>query len=577
MNRIMSLFPLSLLLAMVAGVLAAPLPAVAAPAATRFACDGADAAGKGWVLPVYVYQPGQDAYGADAASLINAMWETDQAFDVSAHRFGVSRRIRLVQDDRCRPVVAKIPFVKGRNRAEMGRALEENLAAQPALVRELWPTKRVKALFFVRDNDITGSCTGGGADAGLSNGGAILPRWCWSEAGLTHEFLHSFGLSHCGQSGTGPNGDDPLCRNWGSRPECTSDAASNYHLDSCRSDEFRYFEPTPVRQPPLAKNRNVAFSPYLIQDQPSSVWEFRMKAVESGKCLDGSGQQVVLRACGDGRQQLWRRAADADGYLTLSNAQTGRCLTMPATAAAPVVTGACAGRREDQQWLPKADQDKTNFGSRTGGQLGVTAAGDGTPVVRDGKGTFVAEPLGGTPAPAPTEKPTGSPSARPTGSPSAGPTTSPAPTATPTPTRSGPTGDPSTPDPEPEATRPGDPATSPARRDTRFRTSSGACLAVSGPRVRLGSCRTAWRAVPVSGGAVQLRNKGRCLTAAKRSLVVSACARTSTRQRWLLEKRPGGSLTLKLAGTRATRLVASGARVYVKAAYARTATRFTVR
>ncbi|MFE3450780.1 ricin-type beta-trefoil lectin domain protein [Nonomuraea sp. NPDC059194] len=565
-----SLFPLSLLLALVAGVLAVPLPAVAAPAATRFACDGADAPGKGWVLPVYVYQPGQDAYGTDAAALLNSMWETDQAFDVSAHRFGVSRRIRLVQDDQCRPVVAKIPFVKGRNRAEMGKALDENLAAQPALVRKLWPTKRVKALFFVRDNDITGSCTGGGADAGLSNGGAILPRWCWGEAGLTHEFLHSFGLSHCGQKGGGgPNGNDPLCRNWGSRPECTSDAAANYHLDSCRTDEFRYFEPTPVRQPPLERNRNVAFSPYLIQDEPSSVWEFRMKAVESGKCLDGTGQQVVLRPCADGKSQIWQRSADPDGYLTIRNAQTGRCLTMPAAGAAPIVTDECADRRKDQQWLPKADQDKTNFGSRTGGQLGLKAADDGTPVVRDGTGTFVAEPLGGTPAP------TATPTAPQNPNPAPAPTKS-------TPTASTPTQpvEPSTPTQEPEANETADPATTPARRNTRFRAASGACLSVSGSKVRLGSCRTAWRAVPVSGGAVQLRNKGRCMTlAAKRSLILATCARTATRQRWLLETRPDGSLTLKLAASRATRLVANArtARVYAKAAYARNATRFTAR
>lgn len=248
---------------MLAGVLTVPWSTSAVAASrSQFACDAEDSPDKGWVLPIYVYQPEQDKYDADLGALLNAIWETDQTFDASAQRFEISRRIRFLQDGDCRPVVAKLPFVKGRNRAEMSKALGENLAAQPALVRKLWPTNRVKPLFSVRDNDITNSCTGGGADAGLSNGGAILPRWCWGEAGLTHELLHTFGLSHCNNDPK--NGDDPLCRNSGSKPECKSDAASNYHLDSCRIDDFRYFEPTPVRQPPLAKNWNVAFSPYLI-------------------------------------------------------------------------------------------------------------------------------------------------------------------------------------------------------------------------------------------------------------------------------------------------------------------------
>ncbi|MGV9596305.1 hypothetical protein ACWDR1_06515 [Streptosporangium sandarakinum] len=111
--------------------------------------------------------------------------------------------------------MAKPPFTKGRNRAEMGRAMAENLASQPALVRTLWQTNRVKPLYLVRDNEITDSCTGGGANAGLSTGNVILPRWCWSEAGLTHELIHSFGLSHC--DGGGVNGNDPVCRNMGTR------------------------------------------------------------------------------------------------------------------------------------------------------------------------------------------------------------------------------------------------------------------------------------------------------------------------------------------------------------------------
>ncbi|MFI6457360.1 ricin-type beta-trefoil lectin domain protein [Streptosporangium amethystogenes] len=561
--------PLLVSLVMGGAVLAAPSPAVAAaPAAqSRFACDEVDAKDKGWVLPIYVHQPGQDAWEDDGAALLNTIWETDQTVDSSAERFGVSRRLRFAQDGDCRPVVAKLPFTKGRNRAEMGKAMAENLASQPALVRTLWETNRVKPLYFVRDNEITDSCTGGGANAGLSTGNVILPRWCWSEAGLTHELIHSFGLSHC--DGGGVNGNDPVCRNMGTRKECTSDPASNYHLDSCRIDDFRYFEPTPVRQPALEKIRNVAFSPYLIQDQPSPVWRFRIKVVDGGRCLDASAAQVVQRTCTDGSAQTWQRGIDDDGYLTIRNAANGRCLTMADT----VVTGPCAKKDKSQQWLPEAGQDRTNFTARAGGKLSIKDNRDGGAVVRDGKGEFVAELLGGlassptqpgTPAPTATSQPTTKPTARPT----ATPTSAPEPAATPAPVES------LTPDP----------AETPAQgRKVRFKSAYGTCLTASGTRVRLGACGTTWNVVTV-GKHVQIRQQNRCMalgkvSGGKRSVVLVKCGTASKAQRWLLEK-AGGSVTLKAATTKATRLVAVTAKpagVYAKAAYQKNSIKFIIR
>ncbi|WP_169750064.1 ricin-type beta-trefoil lectin domain protein [Streptosporangium amethystogenes] len=554
---------LPLLLSMVLGgaVLAAPSPAVAAaPAAqSRFACDEADAKDKGWVLPIYVHQPGQDAWESDGAALLNTIWETDQTVDSSAERFGVSRRLRFVQDGDCRPVVAKLPFTKGRNRAEMGKAMAENLASQPALVRTLWETNRVKPLYFVRDNEITDSCTGGGANAGLSTGNVILPRWCWSEAGLTHELIHSFGLSHC--DGGGVNGNDPVCRNMGTRKECTSDPASNYHLDSCRIDDFRYFEPTPVRQPELEKIRNVAFSPYLIQDQPSPVWRFRIKMVDGGRCLDASAAQVVQRACTDGSAQTWQRSIDDDGYLTIRNAANGRCLTMADT----VVTGPCAKKDRSQQWLPEAGQDKTNFAARAGGKLSVKDNRDGGAVVRDGKGEFVAELLGGL-ASSPTRPGTPAPTA--TSQPTATPTSAPEPAVTPAPVES----------PTPDL------AETPAQgRKVQFKSTYGTCLTASGTRVRLGTCGTRWNVVTV-GEHVQIRRQNRCMAlgkvgGGKRSVVLVKCGKAGKGQRWLLEK-AGGSVTLKAATTKATRLIALTAKpagVYAKAAYQKNSIKFIIR
>lgn len=556
MNRIRLLLPMSLLLSMVAGVLAVPLSTSAVAASrSQFACDAADSPDKGWVLPIYVHQPEQDKYDADLGAVLNAIWETDQTFDASAQRFGISRRIRFLQDGDCRPVVAKLPFEKGRNRAEMSKALGENLAAQPALVSKLWPTNRVKPLFFVRDNDITNSCTGGGADAGLSNGGAILPRWCWGEAGLTHELLHTFGLSHCNNDPK--NGNDPLCRNSGSKPECKSDAASNYHLDSCRIDDFRYFEPTPVRQPPLAKNWNVAFSPYLIQDQPSPVWNLRLKAVDNGKCLDDSGQQVVQRSCADAKNQTWQRSIDADGYLTIRNAGTGECLKMADT----VTTEKCVAKERSQQWLPQAEQERTSFVSRAGGRLSVKDKNDGAPAVRDAGGTVVAELLGGTTAastPAKTPEATTTPTPTRTPEPSAAPTTVPEPL----------------------------PSAGPQARTASFKSSYGTCLTATRTQASLGACRTKWRVVPVARGAVQLRYNSRCLALGaarlgKRAVVLTACRGTAKGQRWLLETQQDGTATVKSASTRATRLVGlavgKSALVYAKAAYTKNALKFAIR
>ncbi|WP_049558745.1 RICIN domain-containing protein [Nonomuraea sp. SBT364] len=568
MNAIRSIL---MLLAMAAGALAIPVPAAAAAPQARFACDGTDAPDKGWVLPIYVHQPGQDAYDTDGAALLNTIWETDQTIDSSARRFGVSRRLRFAQDGDCRPIVAKLPFAKGRNRAEMGKAFGENLAAQPALVRKLWQTNRVKPLYLVRDNEITDSCTGGGANAGLSTGNAILPRWCWSEAGLTHELIHSFGLSHC--DGGAPNGNDPVCRDMGSRKECTSDLASNYHLDSCRIDDFRYFEPTPVRQPPLDKIRNVAFSPYLIQDRPSPTWEFRIRVVDGGRCLDGGAAQVVQRACAPSAAQTWQRSIDADGYLTIRNAATGHCLTTPGTGAGTVVTRPCVQRDRSQQWLPQAGQEQTGFAARAGGKLAVKDNRDGAPVVSEGKAAFVAELLGvkAAASPAPTSAPTSAPAAT--------PATSPQPAGTPSPTR--------TPSPDGARTPVGtlDPVEPPApARNVRFKSSYGTCLTATRTRVRLGSCGTTWRVVPV-GKTVQVRHRDRCLAlgrvnGGKRSVVLAACGKASKGQRWLLERQPGGAVTLKSATTRATRLVASptkNANVHAKAAYPKKSLKFIIR
>lgn len=575
---------LSLIATVAASVLVGTAPAASATAATtqaapkatmpKFACDTTDTKEKGWVLPVYAHQPGQSKYATELEAVERTLWETDQTFDSSARRFGTDLRIRYVQDSNCRPIVAQIPFVKGRNRAELGKAFQENIDSQPARVQELAKTNRVKLMFFVRDNDITNSCTGGGADAGLSNGGVILPRWCWGEAGFTHEMIHGFGLGHCTVDGTSEgNGDDPVCRNMGSKPECTGDAASNYHLDSCRTDKFRYFEPTKASQPagePLAQNRNVAFSPYLITGQPTPAADFRMRVVESKMCLDGSAEQVAQAECSNSDKQVWRRSIDTQGYVTIRNVGTGRCLQLTAKdkEAVPVISAPCVAKQKSQQWVPEGGADHTNFVNRSGGKSGAKLTvqgvkdGVGAKVVRGGGTAMVAEYLGNGSSPTPTK--TAAPA--PTAAPTKGATTKP----TPSPTDSG--------KPAPTQT------SLPVSRNIRIESASGRCLTSSRTSVRLGSCRAAnWRLVPSTGEAVQIRSQGRCLTLGsarrgQRSVVLTRCGKTSTRQQWLVETQQNGTVTLKIAATRATRLVAAGhTRVYAKAAYPSRSLTFTIR
>nr|BFE84247.1 hypothetical protein GCM10020093_068480 [Planobispora longispora] len=334
---------------------------------------------------------------------------------------------------------------------------------------------------------------------------------------------------------------------------------------------------------PLPEIRNVASSPYLIQDQPAPPVDFRLRIVESGKCVGVDGQQAVQVPCSD-NGTVWRRTIDGAGYVTIRNVGNHQCLT-GATAAdgsKPVVTTVCAAKNPSQQWLPGAGQDKINFTNRADGKSGPglavpkREARDGAPVVRANGSTLKFEPLADqmfktspvgfpAPAPAPTPSASSTTASEPTTAPTSVPTSAPGPSSTPGP----------------------EDAPAPTKTPTRtvtLKSAYGTCLTAYRATARLGSCRTKWQLVPVAGKSVQVRFKSRCLAlgpvnGAKRSVVLAKCSKTSKGQRWLLEPQRGGAVTLKSATTNATRIIRFSAKpthIYAKATYVKKSLKFTI-
>ncbi|MEV6400850.1 RICIN domain-containing protein [Streptomyces sp. NPDC051907] len=373
-------------------------PSPAATSTPPVACDQQDNGGKGWYQPIYVHREG--AGSADAVkSIRHIMWSTDQIFEASAKRFGQgdSRRLRFVQDKDCQIEVmsvaveglpSKPSFVQTRMKAEKAVQAEMRKASAEAKKR----FKRTRPVYFYDTSPrgcgvaTTPSKT---SRSGLFKGRAAVSWNCATVPAVSHEMVHQFGVNHCDNKKD--QGGDPICRGRDRTPRC-GDLMANIVLD-CAKDEFSYFNPRPEAGSQLAKwpKENVANSPYLIKNQPAPALEMRLAGQRGGLCLTaGKEAKVVQQDCATGDEQVWSRSIDKEGYLTLTQKSTGKCLTVPQGkgGAAAELADCKPGDERQQWWMPSGRGNQADVyklvSSATRKAAGVDGGSEGASLIGSG-------------------------------------------------------------------------------------------------------------------------------------------------------------------------------------------------
>ncbi|MFF1870225.1 RICIN domain-containing protein [Kitasatospora herbaricolor] len=335
-----------------------------APATPPIACDTTDAAGKGWYQAVYVHRAGTRPRAEATNAIRTTLWNVDQVFEASAQRFGQgdSRRPRFAQEAGCQAQVLTVEAEAGDATYKLGQVRNKARSLAEAQLKAAGGADRdrigrTRFIYFVDTGRATGcgvaSAPAPGRRADLHTGWIAVNWNCLGEAALTHEMIHNFGVTHCDNDHG--QGNDPICRGYDRSPRC-DDIMGGVVLD-CAKDEFAYFSPRPAAGSRLAQHpgENVAGSPYLIKDQPAEPVDATLVGRAGGQCLaaGGDGSSVVQQPCAPGDTQVWRRSIGADGYLTLRQLSTGKCLTMPA-AGAPVLADCKPGDAGQEWWMPSA-------------------------------------------------------------------------------------------------------------------------------------------------------------------------------------------------------------------------------
>ncbi|MFC9331760.1 RICIN domain-containing protein [Kitasatospora sp. NPDC057015] len=354
-----------------------PAAAGSAPTAPPIACDTTDAADKGWYQAVYVHRAGTRPRADATDAIRTTLWNADQVFEASAQRFGQgdSRRPRFAQEAGCQARVLTVeieggdgPYKVGQVRTKAQPLAEAQLKAAGGADRDR--VGRTRFIYFVDTGRATGcgvaSTPAPGRRADLHTGWIAVNWNCLGEAALTHEMIHNFGVTHCDNDHG--QGNDPICRGYDKSPRC--DGIMGAVVLDCAKDEFAYFSPRPAAGSRLARHpkENVADSPYLIKDQPAGPVDAALVGRAAGQCLTagGDGTSVVQQPCAPGDAQVWRRSIGPDGYLTLRQLGSGKCLSMPAEGA-PALADCKPGDAHQEWWMPSArgaDRVYANLRSR---------------------------------------------------------------------------------------------------------------------------------------------------------------------------------------------------------------------
>lgn len=345
-------------------------PSAAVPAdkdATQYVpCFGTGTDGSR-VQAVYLRETDDPPMPTDGVPAIRqALWRLDQTVDASARKTDRSLRIRFehgaptVEGDTesCQPAIDEVVL------PDNG---QESWGAE--LTARGYIRSDRKLLVFTDSNGWTAEKCHASVVGPEGGGRAWLKQslGCWNDRLLTHETLHLFGVSHLHDDGPDGRslreGPDPMDAGGKDRPECNG-PGSGVLLD-CGEDT--YFNPgkdsttylTGRHTGMVSPFENIAASSYFAPGRPAPDLAFRIHMRDSDMCLEpfsgtANPDAVVQLPCRNDDAQLWIRTANTDGYDTLKNRVSGKCLDVPGgntTSGTVLQQHLCNSTNAQRWWL----------------------------------------------------------------------------------------------------------------------------------------------------------------------------------------------------------------------------------